>query len=111
MYERAPRWSGSHNKNQHSNHQFNRINRNENMRTNSITPPLHRAHPRGAHPPGSHATRAAGRWLTTGAALGLLLFTGMAQAATLTVLNNGDSGADTLRGVIAGASAGDTLTV
>jgi hypothetical protein len=39
----------------------------------------------------------------------LMLGTGMPQAATLTVLNNNDSGAGSLRATVAAASAGDTI--
>jgi hypothetical protein len=49
------------------------------------------------------------RWLAAGVTVALLLLAGLAQAATLTVINNADAGPGSLRQAIRGAAAGDTI--
>jgi hypothetical protein len=75
------------------------------MKTNSNTLANDRAHPPGADPTPSPSTSASGRCLTTGVALSLLLFTGMAQANNFIVTTTTDSGLGSLRQAILDANA------
>jgi hypothetical protein len=94
--------------------ELNRLNQKESMKTNLSPLPINKARPRGPHLPATSTTRTAGRWLTTLAALGFLLLTGMARAGTLTVTSNADPGVAmdgqlTLREAIAAAVPNETI--
>lgn len=80
--------------------------------TNIITSPSNnRAHPPGFNHTATTTRRPPGCWRSAGAALALMLVTGLAQASTVTVTTTADSGPGSLRQAIAQANSDDTIVI